>query len=268
MTILQKNRRRNRKFILSGVIFGFCMARIVTLVLRIAWANRQHNVRLAIAAGIFVNMGILLIYIINFILAQRILRAKQPRIGWNPVYGTACKILYFSIVAALVMMITSIVISFYTLNLHTRAICRDIQLAALTYLLVFSCLPLLHILAVELLPSSTDEETFGEGSMVVKEIIVTVSTCLCVFAAGFKAGANWSPPRPITSPPWYVSKACFYVIVFAFEILILCLLTFGRIDKRFFIPNGCSRPGDYSRPRQTNDGSETDESVYLRRLKV
>lgn len=247
MTIFRLNSRRHHKFILSALLFAFCIARTVTLVLRIAWATRLHNVRLAIAAQILVNAGILIIYILNLILAQRILRAKQPRLGWHPAVRIGCKILYLLIGAALVMVITAMVVSLYTLNTHTRSICRHIALAALTYLLVFTCLPFLHLAVAYLLPRSDDEETFGQGSPTSQALIVTLSTGISVYIAGFRAGVAWSPPRPAMHPPWYDSKACFYVFNFGFEILILILLTFSRIDKRFFVPNGSTRPGDYSR---------------------
>jgi hypothetical protein len=225
------------------------MARVATLVLRISWANRPHNVRLAIAAQIFVNAGVLIIYIVNLILAQRVLRAKKPRIGWHPVVRVTYKILYVAIGAALAVVITSVVVSVYTLNSHTRSICRDIQLAALTYLLCFTCLPIIHIAAAFLLPKS-EGEAFGQGSMKSKTIILAVSSCLCMSIAGFKAGANWSPPRRAIDPAWYDSKACFYVFNFTLEICILCTLIFGRIDQRFFVPNGCNGAGDYTRLRQ------------------
>lgn len=253
MTIFQLNRRKRHKFVLSAMLFGFSMARIVTLVIRIAWTTRPHNVRLAIAAQIFVNAGVLIVYIVTLLLAQRILRAKQPRIGWHPVVRLACKILYVLIGVAIVMVIVAVVLSSYTLNSRTKSICRDIQLAGITYLLVFTCLPLAHVILAVLLPKSKDEESFGQGGMYSKLIIVALSSCLCVFIAGFKCGATWSPPRPVTDPAWYDSKACLYVFDFTFEILILSLLTFSRIDKRFFVPNGSTRAGDYTRLRAQND---------------
>ncbi|KAL3473852.1 hypothetical protein BJX99DRAFT_272037 [Aspergillus californicus] len=246
MTILQKNRKRNHKFLMSGMMFGFCMARITTLVLRIAWANRQHNVRLAIAANIFVNAGILLVYIINLILSQRILRAKQPHIGWHPIARIGSKVFYYLIPGALIMVITGSVLNVYTQNPETLAACRDVQLSAITYLLVFTCLPLLHIAPALFMRRSEDEETFGEGSMTGKIVILTLSTCMCILIAGFKAGAIWSPVRLVSNPTWYQKKAAFYVFNFVLEIIILCLLTFTRIDKRFYIPDGSTRPGDYS----------------------
>lgn len=249
MTIFQLNRRKGHKFIPSALLFGFCMARIVTLILRIVWATRQHNVRLVIAAQVFLNAGILIVYILNLILAQRILRAMQPRIGWNPILRAMYKALYVGIGVALAMVIAAIVVSIYTLSPHTHTVCRDIELAALTYLTVFTCLPIIHVFVAVLLPKAKEAETFGTGSMSAKLIVLTLSSCLCMLIAGFKAGINWSPPLPVTHPAWFDSKACLYVFGFACEILVLCVLTFSRIDKRFFVPNGCKKAGDYTRLR-------------------
>lgn len=258
MTIFQVNRRGGHKFVLSAMLFGFCMARITTLVLRIVWATIPHNSGLAIAANILVNAGILLVYIINMILSQRILRAKQPQVGWNPAVRLAPKILYVFIVGALAMVITSVVVSVNTTDPHTRAQCRDVQLAAMTYLLVFTCLPFVHLVAAFALPRSPHEESFGKGSVSSKALIVTLSTCICILIAGFKSGATWSPPRPASHPAWYHAKSCFYVFNFGCEILVLCLLTFSRFDQRFHVPNGCTHPGDYTRLAQKSDNAHDE----------
>ncbi|KAL4888326.1 hypothetical protein BDV59DRAFT_188826 [Aspergillus ambiguus] len=259
MTIFRVNLRRGHKFILSALLFGFCMARITTLVLRIVWSTTPHNLSLAMAANIFVNAGILLVYIINVILSQRILRARQPHIGWNPVIRGAYKALYGLIIGALAMVITSVVISLKTTDPHTKVQCRDVQLAAITYLLVFTCIPLFHLAVAFSLPRAANEESFGQGSMTSKSLIVAISSCICVIIAGFKCGTTWSPLRLASNPAWYHSKACFYVFNFACEIMALSLLTFSRFDKRFYVPNGCNAPGDYTRlvggekPQQEND---------------
>ncbi|KAI0437062.1 hypothetical protein F4803DRAFT_566348 [Xylaria telfairii] len=248
MTILQVNLRRQHKFIISGAMFGFSMSRIVTFGLRIAWALHPHNVRLAIAANVFVNAGVLVIYVVNLIFAQRILRAKQPSVGWHPAIGIALKVLYVGIGASLILVIFSVVQGSYTLDLDRLHQVRDIQLAASTYLLVFTTLPLWLLLAAHLLlPKSADEELFGHGRMHTKVIINVLATCTCILIAGFKTGTAWEAPRPITNPAWYQSKPAFYVFSFVLELLVLGLLTFSRVDKRFHIPNGSKQPGDYSR---------------------
>ncbi|KAJ5786626.1 uncharacterized protein N7503_011838 [Penicillium pulvis] len=246
MTIFQLNRRKGHKFIPSAMMFGFCMSRLITMALRIAWSQNPTNVRLALAAQIFVNAGVLIIYIINLILAQRILRAKQPQIGWNPILRKGFKVVYALIGGALIMVITAVVLMVYTLNPTVQERCRDVELAALTYLLVFNCLPALHIAAAVFLPKSQHEERFGQGSSRSQVLIVTTSACFCMMIAGFKTGVNWSPVRLATNAAWYDSKACFYVFNFTFEIIALSVLTFSRIDKRFWIPNGSTKPGDYT----------------------
>ncbi|KAI0015741.1 hypothetical protein F4780DRAFT_762558 [Xylariomycetidae sp. FL0641] len=248
MTILQRNNRKGHKFLMSGMIFGFCMSRIVTFSLRIAWANHPYNVRLAIAASIFVNAGILLIYVINLLFAQRLLRAKLPTLGWHPAVSIICKVFYAALVAALITVIVAVILTSYTLHPKLLRQCQEILKTAITFLFVFTTLPLfLLALAFFTRPKSAEkEELFGHGSIRSKAAIVLLSTLMCIFIAGFKCGTTWMPPRTIFHPAWYHSKAAFYGFLFVPEILVLSLLTFSRVDKRFHIPNGSAKPGDYS----------------------
>ncbi|KAJ4245857.1 hypothetical protein NW757_009712 [Fusarium falciforme] len=66
------------------------------------------------------------------------------------------------------------------------------------------------------------------------------------FGAGFRAGTSYVT-RPITDPAWFHHKACFYIVNFAIEIIVVYSYALSRFDRRFFIPNGSSGPGDYSR---------------------
>jgi len=247
MTIFQPNRRRKYKFLPTVFIFGFCMSRLATLVLRITWATRQHNVRLAIAANVFVNAGILILYLLNLIFTQRILRATHPKIGWHAILSITFKVFYAAIGAALAMVITAAIIGAYTLNTSTLEKVRDVQLAAITFLLIFVTLPLVLLALAHFLPHSSDEEHFGQGSMTKKKVIVLLVACLLITIAGFKAGTAWMPPHPITKPAWYHSKASFYIFNFALEITVLFILTLSRPDKGFHVPNGSKGPGDYTR---------------------
>lgn len=261
MTILQVNRRRGHKFAISGVLFGFSTARITTLVLRIVWANRQTNVRLALAANIFVNAGVLLLYIVNLLFAQRILRAKQPPLGWHGALRVAFRSAYACVVGSLVMIIVAVVLQAYTRDAHVRQVCRDLQLAASTFFLVVAAAPLLVLGLATLLPRHDDEESFGHGGHASKTAIVGLSSLLCVTIAGFKTGATWMPPRPVADPAWYQSKPAFYVFVFTLEIVTVGLLTLSRVDKRFHVPDGSKRPGDYSASLNSSDGYSRKEDA-------
>ncbi|KAI1383727.1 uncharacterized protein F4822DRAFT_417389 [Hypoxylon trugodes] len=261
MTVFQSNTRRGHKFIPSVALFGFCMARITTLVLRIVWATRRTNVRLGIAANILVNAGILIVYVINLIFAQRILRAKQPTLGWHKSLRVIYRLLYVGIACALIMVITASVLSTYTLVPYTLRACRDVQLASGTYLLVFTTLPIFIIAAAYLLPRSPIEETFGAGSVKAKAIITILITCLCITNAGFRSGTAWSPPRSVTNPAWYHGKAPFYVFNFVLEIIILCIMTITRVDQRFHVPDRSSQAGRYSDRLGSTTGSVRDITV-------
>lgn len=256
MTIFQRNRQRNHMFRPSVLLFGFCMARIVTCILRISWATHRTNISLAIAAGIFINAGILILYLINLALAHRVFKAKRPEFRWNGALDTAVKVLYALIVAALIMVITATILSFYTLNMKTRRTARDIQLAAITYLLVITALPF-PLLAAAFLPQKGHyEKALGEGSMQSKALIIISSSALCLLIAGFKAGTAWENPRPIDHPAWFDSKAAFYVFNFTLEILALATLTLSRIDKRFYIPKAEKNAENESREENmSNDDS-------------
>ncbi|TKA41868.1 hypothetical protein B0A49_13835, partial [Cryomyces minteri] len=78
-------------------------------------------------------------------------------------------------------------------------------------------------------------------------LILLSSSGLITLGAGFRAGTSWSPPTPLTSPPpWYLSKACFYIFNFTVEILVIYSYLILRVDKRFIIRNGAKGPGSYS----------------------
>lgn len=134
MAIFQINRKRDHKFIFSVMLFGFCMARIVTLCLRIAWASRPRDIDLAIAASIFVQAGVLLLFIVNLIFAQRIVRSYHPKLGWSKGLGLTFKFLYFCVAAMLIMVIVAAVYTFFTLDMALKLRLRDITLVAGTFL--------------------------------------------------------------------------------------------------------------------------------------
>lgn len=246
MTIFQLNRKRNHKFLISGVLFGFCMARTVTCIMRIVWATRQHNIRVAIAAQIFNNAGVLIVYLVNLIFAQRVLRAMHPKIGWNHALSHVFHASYALLAGTLIMVITATVLMFYTLDPQTIQACIDCQRAAVIFLFILTAVPLVLLAASFLLPRSEDrEETFGIGSIKIKAILLTATACLATTISGFKLGTTWESARPMNDPAWYDSRAAFYCFGFMLEILILCIYIFGRVDQRFYVPNGSAKRRSY-----------------------
>ncbi|KAI9828074.1 MAG: hypothetical protein M1832_003601 [Thelocarpon impressellum] len=246
MAIFQANKKKGHKFIMSGMTFGFCMARTVTCVLRIAWATRPTKVPLAIAAMIFVSAGVVLLFIINLIFTQRVLRATHPHFGWHRLLSGGFVVYYVSIVLALIMLIVCTVQSFYTLNANTRRIDRNVQLFGATYFAVCAFLPIPMVVFGLIVPRKTRVEKFGVGRFRSKIAILLFASAVLTLGSAFRAGTNFLTPRPRNGPAWYHSKACFYVFNFTVEIIVVYLYAILRVDMRFWVPNGSKGPGAYS----------------------
>ncbi|KAJ5239072.1 hypothetical protein N7468_003691 [Penicillium chermesinum] len=226
MTTFQINRRRGHKFIPSAATFGFCMSRTVACIIRIVWACYPHNVSLAIAAQIFVAAGVLILFILNLLYAQRMA-------------------LYAITVVSIIMLITVVIQSAYTLNANTHRIDRDIQVYGVTYFAIVSFLPLPIVLALLLFTRGRQIESPGHGSWAAKGAIVITAAVLLCLGASFRAATTWMPPRPATNPPPYDHKACFYIFDFGIDITVVMLFLFARVDKRFWVPNGSSQVRHY-----------------------
>ncbi|KAK4580395.1 hypothetical protein LTR86_000598 [Recurvomyces mirabilis] len=242
----QLNRRRKHKFLINWVLFGFCMCRVLTFILRIVWATRPHDVNVAIAANIFVNAGILLIYIINFIFALRIFRARQPELGWNRALHYVCVAFYWMMGLAICLVISMVVVSSYTLKPSLLHAARDVLLAGLTVFTVFTALAPAMLITSLLLRESAKAEHFGKGEMRMKIIICGISCALALLIAGFRCGTTWEAPRPMHDPAWYDNKAAFYCFEFVPEIMILGLFAVTEIHLRFHVPNGSSKVQSYA----------------------
>jgi hypothetical protein len=246
MAIFQINRRRGHKFILSAVLFGFCMARINAAALRIAQANHPDNVRLSIAASIFFNAGVLIFFIINLIFLQRLVRAHHPHVGWSKGLGWGFRFLYFGVFACFAMVITAVVYGFYTLDQDTQVKLRDIRRTASVYTAILAFIPVPGTILCVLAPRRGPVENFGTGSMRTKVILVLFTASLLSLGAGFRAAVGFMP-RPPSNPGWFNHKASYYCFNYVVEVIVVYTYALSRFDRRFWVPNGSSKPGDYSR---------------------
>lgn len=258
MTIFQVNRRRGHKFVLSALLFGFCMARIVTCVMRIVWASYPENISVGIASSVFNAAGVLILFIVNLVFAQRLLRAYHPHFGWHRAVNYAYLFLYFSVIALLIMVITATVKSFFTLDPDVLSICRDIQLFAGTYLAALAFLPIPIVLLAWAWPRTGRPDKFGHGRLRTKVRLVLFTSTLLAFGAGFRVGGTYDS-RPIDNPGWFHHKAAFYCVNFVIELIVVYLYALMRFDRRFHVPNGSSAPGHYS-----NGGPKTEEGIAAR----
>lgn len=255
MTIFQRNKRRNYKFIPSLFLFVFCMARIAALVFRIIWASYPTNPNIAIVSGVLTAAGTLILFLINLIFAQRILRAYHPSFGWHRAVTIVFRFGFFSVIALLIMLIITSVHSYFTLNPTTRQQERNVQLFAATYLAILAALPMPIAALSFLIPRKYESvDCFGTGRMRTKVYLLFASSFLMATGAIFRVAANFHP-RPMADPAWYHHKAAFYCFNFVIEMLAAYLYAISRVDQRFYIPNGAWGPGSYSKlqAHQTGD---------------
>lgn len=244
MTIFLRNKKRLHKFVLSGVTFGFCMTRIVANVMRIVWAEYPSNARVVIAALIFANAGVIILFVINLIFAQRIVRAYHPKFGWSRPVTYVFRFFYASVVLCLLMVIVAVVYIFYTIDPSIRVQLRDVQLTAITYLAILSFLPIPVTIVSILVPHSGPLDKFGQGRMRSKVRLLLFTSALLALGASFRAAVLFMP-RPATQPAWFHHKALYYCFNYGIELIVVFTYTLARTDKRFHIPNGSSAPGHY-----------------------
>ncbi|KAF2500295.1 hypothetical protein BU16DRAFT_434033, partial [Lophium mytilinum] len=240
-----RNRHRGHKFIFSRAMLAFCVIRMATMSLRIVWACNRKNVSIGIAAQIFVYVGTVILFIMNWFFAQRITRAQHPRFGWSTPYRILQRGALVLLICCLLMLVTVALQSFFTLDKNIHRIDRNIQLAGLTYFALFSFAPNLILVVNALLPRY-GKERIGEGNMTKNILILALAVTTLALGACFRAGTSWLNPTPLrAATPWYLSTTCFYVFSFTTEILVVILYAWTRFDLRFWVPDGAKKPGDY-----------------------
>ncbi|CAA9964814.1 DUF3112 domain containing protein [Pyrenophora teres f. maculata] len=253
MTIFQKNKARGHKFLPNLFIFGFCMERILTSIVRIASVCNPKNTTLGMAAQILVAAGVLILFIINLIFAIRLVRSTHSSLGWHPAFGIAFKVLYVLIGLALIAVIASTVQSFYTLDPTTRAMDHSFQQFGATFLAIVATLPLPITMLTLLIPYSPLDR-FGIGRLRTKVIVLLISTTLLSIGAWFRCGVAFQKPVPRTTPmPGYLAKAPFYLLNFLVELQTVLMYAILRVDLRWHVPNGAKGPGSYARPAAQQD---------------
>jgi len=255
MTLLQKNNRRGHKFIFNGLCFGFAMSRIAANVLRLVWATRPTNADVALVAAVFLNAGIVLVYIINNLLAWRIVRAAMPDFGWKKGVRILNRVMLWGILGLIIPLIVVIILRVKKPTLpHIMDASNVITKFAQTYFLIIAVEPAILLPIAYFKSRNGPIDPFGKGSWNSKFIVLGITTFLAIIEAGFRCGTTWAPAPLASNPAWWDHRAAFYCFNFMIDIFILATLLVGRIDRRFWVPNGAQGPGSYSREVQGERG--------------
>lgn len=229
--LAESHRRKGHDRTIPIITFLFSGERVLACAVRMAWASRLGNVRIAIASQVLLQAGVLLLLLLNLILAERVLLGRRP----GPRARRCLRVLLGGMsaltVSALIMVVVSIIVSVYSLDQRTIERCRDVQRAAASYLVALAVAPAVLLLAATLLST----EPISRVTKVRRsEVAIVLSSCLlCTLNAGFKAGVVWARPKSLFDPAWYHSRACLYTFVLGTEAVALVLLLATRADLRF-----------------------------------
>lgn len=215
---------------ISLLLFIFSMTRIVALVMRLTWASHPTNINVAIAAQIFLAAGVLIFFVINLIFARRVL-GDYTVFGRHRAIDLAMKFLICCVAGCLIMVIVATVYSFFTLDLHTRQQCRDIQLVSSTYLSLLAFIPIpAGILA--LLLAEPIEDLAHRKRFHARLQLLLFTAALLTLGAGFRTGTLYDA-RPLGHTTWFHHKAAFYCFNFGVEIICTYTVAIARFDRRF-----------------------------------
>src|ERR1700684_1794988 len=111
---------------------AFCLIRIITLSLRIGWAEHRSNANLALTSQIFVDAGAIVLYLVNFALASRIVRSHHPQISGTIFKGARLGLIFLTLTAMGLIMIANIQMA-YTLTDETIRMDRNIVVFGATF---------------------------------------------------------------------------------------------------------------------------------------
>jgi hypothetical protein len=212
----------------------------------VVWAVYPHDTQVAIAAAVFVPIGVLLLFLVNLIFTQGILRATHPRLGWHPATGTGFKVLYGMIIVMLAIVIAATVDNFFVLEAGAHRTLRDLTITAVSYFVLLSFLPIPITLLSVFVPSKSIRDSFGRGSLRTKWMVLLTSATLLCLGSCYRAATVFKNPRPKDDPAWFDQKWAFYLFNFTVETIVIYLYILFRVDRRFHVRNGSHGPGDYS----------------------
>ncbi|KAL7627651.1 hypothetical protein AAE478_001844 [Parahypoxylon ruwenzoriense] len=278
--VLYSNRARGRLFAFSGMLLALCLLRGVSLVVRLAWAAHPRTPAAALAAGVTAQCGSVLVYVVNLLLALRVLRAYRPRLGWHRASATAVWFLIACVLCCLVMAVAATVHDFYVPGQADRAV----QLFAGTYLAFLAFLPVpvvgAAVLAHRMSSSSPSPprifkfhlprplrqhgsnrdnsiEKFGAGRWRTKLELLVFTSIVATLGAGFRLGVNFDGQLAGSSSSggggqsaWFHSRASYYCFNFVTDLAVSTAYLLARFDRRFVVPDGARGPGDYAAGRQ------------------
>ncbi|TWU71326.1 hypothetical protein ED733_001202 [Metarhizium rileyi] len=240
ISVYKANAKRGHKFLLSSLMFDFCMVRVVTCIFRILWAFIGLQAPgVILVANVFQNGGAVVVFAVNLFFVQRLIRAMHPSIGWHPVFSHFSLFLIWTCPVVTIMNIIAVCVSFLVpAQAQTAELVLKVG-ACWNMMLVVT--PLLWLFVASAKPGSTPEN-FGVGDFRAKASLLVYSASVLTVGAAIRLAISFNHD----GPERLFSKATLYTTQFMLEYSIVAAYAFFRIDHIYHIPNGSSGPGDYS----------------------
>ncbi|KAH8821777.1 hypothetical protein F5884DRAFT_635402, partial [Xylogone sp. PMI_703] len=235
------NSKNGHKFHLSGLMFDFCLVRILTCIMRIVWAFRPDNKSVMIGALIFENAGVVVLFAVNAVFTQRIIRALHPRIGWSPPINRFFFLILISIPFIIVYNILFTILSFYILDSEILSFIRGLLLFGSFYTTTLSVLPIILVTLAAIVPTSSPIEKFAIGRFRTKIVILILASTI-LFTGALVRLISAVLEYPKQSSHKINDKIVFYTTGFTLEIIVVAMYVITRVDLRFWVPDGCGGP--------------------------
>jgi hypothetical protein len=175
----------------------------------------------------------------------------HPTIGWSLPFTVFTLFLIWSVPSVIVLNIISISVSFFSVGNEAQLTATETALTfGASWNVMLSLMPLLLLLIAGLLPMKKKPEQFGSGTLPGKAALVAYASATLGVGAAIRAAAIINPEQPGTQSTLF-GKPVFYTTGFVLEILVVVIYAVARIDLLFHIPNGSSKPGDYTAGQKT-----------------
>ncbi|KAH8879970.1 hypothetical protein GQ53DRAFT_621662, partial [Thozetella sp. PMI_491] len=244
--IYRFNSKRGHKFLLSDLVFDFCMIRTLTCIFRIIWIFLPAR-GVILTALIFENGGAAVLFAVNVILLQRIIRSMHPRFGWHPAFGILGAALALSAPLVIIVNIVALSVGFFSVENEKQLLTTDTILkVGASWNMMLAALPAVALLLASSFPGPKVER-FGAGPLRLKITLLVYSSITLAIGAAVRLATFIDPvPSGTEDRSIIFCRATFYVTGFSLEILVVFFYAIGRIDLRFHVPNGSSKYGDYS----------------------
>ncbi|KAJ0155943.1 hypothetical protein CTA2_12816 [Colletotrichum tanaceti] len=262
--IYRANAKRGHKFLLSDLMFDFCMVRTVTCIMRIVWAFNKDRVVILVALIVQYG-GAVVVMVVNIIFGQRIIRSIHPRFGWHPALRFFVLFFLFSVPVTIVSNSTAIGVSFFKIEDQDRVRAAvNLLKAGVSWIMLLAVLPVIGVVLASTIPGPRPER-FGQGDTHQKTAVFLVGATLLIAGQAVRLAEVLGDEPPTTTSKLF-SKEVFYTTGFMLEIFVVVFYAVARVDLLFHVPNGSKGPGDYS--RKPKPGEDDYEAALLTREEI